>query len=176
MNKSFLALALALSVLPITAVAQDTNSPPQLTDQQKQTMRATFERYRAQEDQLHQQLRYQILTALSAVHRRELASLIGALAIDPNPDLQSAATRIDRALASNERQRILTAHQNYETQKRQLHEQMRTEIQSELPAGRPNWSHGSRNGQAAAQHRQLTAGTIVLMALTLHMQMGPHGG
>ena len=53
MIKNFL-LAFALGMLPITALAQSTNALPQLTDQQKQAMRATFERYRAQEEQLHQ--------------------------------------------------------------------------------------------------------------------------
>ncbi len=86
MNKSFFSLVLAVSMLPATALAQNTNAPPALTDQQKQAMRATFERYGAQEQQLHQQMRYQILSALTPVHRRELASLIGSLAIDPNPD------------------------------------------------------------------------------------------
>lgn len=166
MNKSFFPLALALSVLPAAALAQNPSTPPQMTDQQKQAMRATFERYGALEVQLHQQLRYQILSALTAVHRRELASLIGELAIEPNPDVQSAATRIDRALLPYERQRILTAHQAFETQSRQLHEQMRTELQSELPAGHPSWGNGPRNESAPQQQRQLNAGVIVLMTLT----------
>jgi hypothetical protein len=178
MNKSIVALALALSVLPITAVAQDTNTstPPQLTDQQKQAIHATFQRYGAQEQQLHQQMRYQILSALTAVHRRELASLIGDLAIEVNPDLQAAATRIDRALLSSERQRILAAQQSFETQSRQLRDQMRTELQSELPAGFPARNHGPRNG--SRQPQQLDAGTIVLMTLTPHAGRGAdwHGG
>jgi hypothetical protein len=168
MNKSFFALALALSMLPVTALAQDTNAPPQLTDQQKQAIRATFQRYGAQEEQLHQQMRYQILSALTPNHRRELGMLIGELAVAPNPDLQAAATRIDRALSSSEQQRILAAHQAFETQSRQLRDQMRTELQSELPAGRPNWGRGSRNGWAPQQQRQLDAGTILLMTLTPH--------
>jgi hypothetical protein len=172
MIKNFL-LAFALGMLPITALAQSTNALPQLTDQQKQAMRATFERYRAQEEQLHQQMRYQILSALTPVHRRELASLIGELSIDPNPNLQDAAARVDRALLSSERQRILSAHQTFETQSRQLHEQMRTELQSELPA-HPGGDNGHRNG-FAPQH-QVTAGMIVLMTLTPRPPMGRHGG
>jgi hypothetical protein len=175
MNKCYFALALALSVLPVNALAQDTNGPPQLSDQQKQAMRATFERYGAQEEQLHQQMRYQVLSAVTAVHRRELASLIGELAIEPNPDFTGAAARIDRALLPSERQRILAAHQAFETQRRQLHEQMRTELQSELPAGHPNWGNGPKNG-SAPQRRQLDAGTIVLMTLSPHPPMGGHGG
>jgi hypothetical protein len=168
MNKSFFALALALSVLPVTALAQNTDAPPQLTDQQKQAIRATFERYGAQDEQLHQQMRYQILSALTPNHRRELGLLIGELAIAPNPDLQDAATRIDRALSSSEQQRVLAAHQAFQTQSRQLREQMRTELQSELPAGHLNWDRGSRNGSVPQRRRQLDAGTIVLMTLTPH--------
>jgi hypothetical protein len=176
MTKSFF-IAIALSVLPVTALAQNAGGPPQLTDQQKQTMQATFQRYGAQEEQLHQQVRYQILSALSPVHRRELASLIGQLAIDPNPNLETAAANIDRALSGSERQRILAAHQSFETQSRQLHEQMRAELQNELPAGHPSWHGGSKNGSAPPQ-RQLDAGMIVLMTLTPHpqMHMGWHGG
>lgn len=177
MKKSFFALALALSVLPVTALAQDTNAPPMPTDQQKQAMRATFERFGAQEQQLHQQMRYRVLSALTPVHRRELASLIGALAIEPDPDFRAAATRIDRALMSSERQQILSAHQNFETQSRQLHEQMRTELQSQLPAAHPSWNKGPMNA-SRRQPRQLDAGTIVLMTLTPHpaMGLGWHGG
>jgi hypothetical protein len=116
-------------------------------------------------------MRYQILSALTPNHRRELGMLIGELAIEPNPDLQAAATRIDRALLSSEQQRILAAHQAFETQSRQLREQMRTELQSELPAGHPGWRNGQRNG-SAPQQRQLDAGTIVLMTLTPHESRG----
>lgn len=172
MKRSAFALAFALSALPITALAQNTNAPPQPTDQQRQALRATFERYGAQEEQLYQQMRYQILSALTPMHRRELASLIGELAIEPNPDLQAAATRIDRALLSSERQRILAADEAFHTQSRQLHEQMRTELQSELPAGLPSRDNGPRNDAARQEHRQLDAGTIVLMTLTPHPPMG----
>ncbi len=131
-----------------------------------QAVRATFERFGAQEEQLHQQMRYQILSALTPNHRRELGLLIGELAIAASPDLQDAATRIDRALSSSEQQRILAAHQAFQTQSRQLREQMRTELQSELPAGHPSWDRGPRNGSAPEQRRQLDAGTIVLMTLS----------
>lgn len=173
MKRNIFLLAFALGVLPVTGLAQSTNAQPQLTDQQKQAMRATFERYRAQEEQLHQQMRYQILATLTLVHRRELASLIGELAIEPDPNVQDAAARVDRALLSSERQRILSAHQAFETQSRQLHEQMRTELQSDLPA-HPGGDNGPRNG--SAPRHQFTAGMIVLMALTPRPRMGGHGG
>ncbi len=174
MTRNLFSLALALSVLPIPALAQSSGAPPQLTDQQKQAMHATFARYGAQQEQLRQQMRYDVLSALTPAHRRELASLIGQLAIEPNPDLQDAAARIDRALSSYERQRIVAAQQSFEVQRRQLRAQMRSELQSELPA-RPNGDKGPGSGPPR-QHPQLSTGMIVLMTLTPHPPMGEHGG
>jgi hypothetical protein len=181
MNRSILALALALSVIPISALAQDTNAPSGPTDQQRQAMHQTFERFAQQEEQLHQQMRLQILSSLSSVHRRAVAATIGELAIAENPDQQSAAKRLDSILSPGEQQRILAAHEAFKAQSRQLHEQMRTELQSEMPAAHADMmNHGQQNG-AMPQNRQLDAGTLVLMALSPHammgmMGMGWHGG
>ncbi len=173
MNRSLIALALAVSLVPAAALAQD--APPQPpTDQQRQAMHQTFERYAQQEEQLHQQLRYQVLSALSPVHRRAVAATIGELAIEENPDIQGAAKRLDMMLSPAERQRILAAHSAFREQSRQLHQQMRTEMQNEMPAGHPPMT-GKPNG--SMQHPQPDAGTILLMALTPHpmMGMGWHG-
>lgn len=175
MNRSFLALALALSVLPIAALAQDAGAPAAPTDQQRQAMHQTMERFAQQEEQLHQQMRLQILSALSSVHRRAVAATIGELAIAANPDLQAAAKRLDQILSLGEQQRIMAAHATFKQQSQQLHEQMRSELQSEMPAGHP-WMGGPPRG-AMSQHPQPDAGTIVLMALSPHpmMGMGWHG-
>ena len=173
MNKNFFALVLSLAVLPVAAAAQtNTVAAPALSDQQRQMLHLTFERFGQQEQQLHQQLRSQVLAALTPVHRRELATLIGQLAIAPNPDLQAAATQIDRALLSSERGRILSAHQSFETQSRQLHEQMRAEMQREFP----NMPDHPPMGNGMPQHPQLNAGAIVLMSLVPHPHMDWHGG
>ena len=86
---------------------------------------------------------------------------------------------MDAMLSPGERQRIVAAHASFAEQSRQLHEQMRTELQSEMPAGQPGFmNHGSQNG-AMPEHRQLNAGMLVLMALTPHPpmlgMMGWHG-
>ena len=173
MNRSILTLALALSVLPTAALAQDNGVPPALNDQQRQAMHQTFERFGQQEEQLHQQFRYQVLSTLSPVHRRAVAATIGELAIEPNPDIQAAAKRLDQILSGAEQSRILAAHQAYKQQSQQLHEQMRTELQSELPAGQ---SPMNRPQNATRQHFNPDAGTIVLMTLSPHpMGMGWHG-
>jgi hypothetical protein len=173
MNKSFFALAIALSVLPVAAAAQD--NQPQLTPDQRQALQQTFQRYGAQEEQLHQQMRYQMLSTLSPVHRRAVAATIGELAISPDPDLDGAAKRLDQMLSSYERTRILAAHQAFVDQSRQLHEQMRTEIQSELPADHPAWTgHGPPNGRMTPPN--FDAGTLLLMELSPHPKMMGHFG
>jgi len=167
MSKSLFALALAFSVLPIRALAQDTSAPPQPTPEQRQAMHQTFEQFGQQEEQLHQQMRYRILSALSSVHQRAVAATIGELAIAPNPDIEGAAKRLDMILSPGERQQVLAAHDAFRTQSMQLHEQMKQQLQSEMPADHPDWmSHGPPNGAMP-----LDAGTILLMTLTPHPMM-----
>ncbi len=166
MNRQILALALVLSVVPVAALAQDTSAPAAPTADQRQAMHQALQRFAQQEDQLHQQMRWQILSALSPVHRRAVGATIGELAIAQSPDIQGAAKRLDEMLSGSERQRIVAAHAAFAAQSRQLHEQMRTELQSEMPAGHPQlMGHGPQNG-AMPSHPELDAGTLLLMALT----------
>jgi hypothetical protein len=177
MNKSLLALALALSVLPIAALAQDANAPAAPTADQKQAMHQTFERFAQQEEQLHLQMRQQMLSALSPVHRRAVAATIGDLAVADNPDVKAAAQRLDQMLSSSERGRILAAHSSFRDQSRQLHEQLRTEMQSAMPAGHPDMM-GQRPNGASMPRPPSDPGSLLLMALTPHgmgMGMGWHG-
>ena len=178
MNKSFLALALALSVMPLAAVADDSSAPPQMTPEQRQAMRQTFERYATQEEQLRQQMRLQVLNSMTPVHRRAVGATIGDLAIEANPDVTAAAKRIDTVLSPGERQRIIAAHSTFFTQSRQLHDQMRTELRSEMPAdAHPPSTDGPRNHTNAMQ---FDAGTLLLGVLSPRPRMmgmghGPGG-
>src|SRR5579863_3106137 len=138
MKNSLLALALALGMMPIATLAQDTNAPPVMTDQQREAMHQTFERFAQQEMQLHQQMRSQILSSLSPIHLREIGATIGNLAIAQNPDVQAAAKQIDRVLSPGERQRVVSAHEAFRSQSQQLHDQMRAQMQSMMPAGHPD--------------------------------------
>lgn len=166
MNRSFLALALALSVLPTAALAQDTGARPALTDQQRQAMRQTFEQFAQQEKQLHEQFRNQVLSSLSAVHRRAIAATIGELAVESNPDIQAATKRLDQILSAAERSRIMQAHDAYRAQSRQLHEQMKSDMDRIVP-NHPTMDHPENK----MQHPQPDAGTILLMALIPHPMM-----
>jgi hypothetical protein len=174
MNRTFLALALALSVIPIAALADDSDARPQLTPTQRQAMQQTFQRFAAQEEQLHQQMRFQILSAMSPVHRRAVGATIGDLAIAPNPDLTAAAKRLDALLSPGERQRVLAAHTAFFTQSLQLHDQMRSELRSEMPAADhpPSTKHDNDNEMAQMQP---DAGTVLLGVLSPHPHMmGDH--
>jgi hypothetical protein len=181
MNRSFLALALALCVIPIAALADDSNNaPPSLTPAQRQAMYQTFQGFAQQEKQLHQQLRYQILSSLTPVHRRAVGTTIGELAIEASPDPQAAAKRLDTILSPGEQQRILAAHSTYKTQSEQLREQLRTQLQSELPAGaHDGWMKHDENNRTSHERRQLDAGTLLLATLSPRshgMDMDHHHG
>lgn len=165
MTKRILTLALALSVLPLTALAQDANNagPPGPTPEQRQAMQQTFQ----QMEQLHQQMRTQMLSTVSQVHLRAIASEIGYLAISANPDPQATAKRIDAILSPGERSRIISEHQNFMSQMMQLHQQMR----SQMPTDRPMPEHPMMSGPMA-QTEMRDAGWILLHALPPH---GPEG-
>jgi hypothetical protein len=173
MNRSILALALALGAIPVGALAQQNSvTPPAPTADQRQAMRQTFQRFAQQEEQLHQQLRSQILSALTPVHLRAVGATIGELAVAPNPDPQAAAKRLDEMLSSGERSRILAAHQAFAAQSRQLHAQMKSELQSEMPAGQPDWTNRGPHNDMMAQHWQSDPGTLLLTALAPHPMFG----
>ncbi|MBV8343740.1 MAG: hypothetical protein JO190_01975 [Candidatus Eremiobacteraeota bacterium] len=173
-----MALALAFSVIPIAAVADDDKDWAQLSPAQRQAIHQTFERFATQEEQLHLQMRSQILSGLSPVHRRAVGATIGDLAVAANPDPEMAAKRLDMILSPGERQRVLTAHSSFYQQSRQLHDQMRTELRSEMPAdAHPSSSNHDRENQMAQM--QPDAGMVLLAVLSPHphmMDMGDHHG
>jgi hypothetical protein len=178
MSKSFFAFALALSLIPAAALAQDANASQQPTDAQRQQMHQMFQQFGQQERQLHDQLRAQILSVLTPVHRRALAAEIGNLVLSPNPDIDAAAKQIDAILSPGERQRILQAHSAYASQARQLHEQMKSQMQSEMPNWHPP-SHDDHMMSASMRAEMRDPGWIVLRALPPHehgtMGVGDHG-
>jgi hypothetical protein len=166
MSKSFFALALALSLIPAVALAQDTNTSQQPTDAQRQAMHQMHEQFEQSERQLHDQLRSQVLSGLTPAHRRAIAAEIGNLVISPNPDIDAAAKQIDAILSPGERQRILEAHAAYASQARELHEQMKSQLQSEMPDFQP--STRDHMMTAAMQMQMRDPGWILLRALPPH--------
>jgi hypothetical protein len=172
MNKGILAFALALTILPVTALAQQNApaGPPDLTPAQQQALKTTFQAFRQQEEQLHTQFRTQVLASISPIHRKVVAEEIGQLAISANPNPELVAKQIDSLLSPSERQAILNAHSSLKTAAKALHEKMKAQIESQMPAGMPHHDHSSMS----KQHMQYNpdAGTIVLMTLG----GGEHGG
>lgn len=168
MKTALFGLALALGMMPIATLAQNTNTRPVLTDQQRQALQQTFEQYHQQETQLHQQMRSQIIGSISPAHLRAIGAAIGELAISPNPNFQAATRRIDQILSAGERGRIMTLHSTYKTQSEQLHQQMRADLQRELPAmGQHQWKSDDDHKQME-QHAPLDAGMILLKTLSGH--------
>jgi hypothetical protein len=177
MSKSFFALALALNLIPAVALAQDSSPAQQPTDAQRQAMHQMHEQFEQSERQLHDQLRSQVLSGLTPAHRRAIAAEIGNLVVSPNPDIDAAAKQIDAILSPGERERILQAHAAYASQARQLHEQIKSQLQSAMP----NWHPSTREHvmSAAMQMEMRDPGWILLRALPPHehgtMGMGDHG-
>jgi hypothetical protein len=169
MNRSIFALALAVAVMPLAALAQETNAPaPPASDQTGQA----FEQFAQQERRLRDEMRSQMLASLSPVHLRAVAATIGDLAVAQTPDPQAAAQRLDQILSPGERQRILAAHAAFTEQSRQLHEQMMTQLQSEMPAAHADWvNHWPPNGA----HMPDDAGTVLLMVLAPHPMLEMSG-
>jgi hypothetical protein len=170
MSKRLLALAFALSLIPIAAAAQDTSAPSAPSDAQRQALRQTFEQFGQQEEQLREQLRGQILSGLTPVHRRAIAAEIGDLAVAENPDPAATAKRIDMILSPGERQRIIQAHQAFATQTHTLYDQARAQILQMMPAGHSPMGDHRMMGQGMPQEMN-DAGWIVLHALPPH---APH--
>ncbi len=179
MKNVLLALSLALALGPVAVLADTnaTNAPParpQLTQQQRQALEKTFETFRTQEEKLHEQLRTQVLNSISPAHRTTIAGIIGNLAISPNPDPQAAAKQLDTLLSQGEQQRILALHASFRTQSKSLHEQMKAQLASEMPAGPKPPGHDGWGGQNQHQMPNLDAGTLLLHVLS-HSGMGHLG-
>jgi hypothetical protein len=179
MKTGFLALALALTLLPISAIAQNAPPPeaqPAMTDQQRQAMYNTFKQIHTQEETLHKQLRAQVLASLTPLHRQAVASLIGQLAIAANPDEAVTAKQIDVLLSNGEKSQILAAHSNYLNQSKALHQQAMAQMQKYLPSGGPE-SGKQHMGMHGKSHTQVTdPATILLHVLSSDGDMHGHGG
>jgi hypothetical protein len=129
--KVFTTLGLILALSPAAALAQttapDTALPPHPSF-------AAMEQMHAQMEQLHQQARLQILAALTPAHRALLASVVGQLAIAPNPDRAGAARTLDAALTQTEGRTILSVVANERTQSHSMMEAARQQFEASLTA------------------------------------------
>jgi hypothetical protein len=176
MKNLCLALALALFAVPASAVAQDAPPAaaapalpprPQLSPAQRQAMFKTMSEFRGKEMQLHQQLRSQMLGALSPEHRTAVANIIGQMAISASPDPGGAAKQIDALLTPAEKQSITTAHGQFVDQSRTLMQQMMSQMKSTMPSPPPGApQHAMMAAQRWQKHNEIVdPGTILLTTL-----------
>jgi hypothetical protein len=180
MRNVIVALALALTLIPVSALAQTTPTGVRsITPAQRQAMFQQFQAFHEREEQLHQQFRAQILGSLSADQRNNAANVIGQLAISTNPDPKAAAAQLDSMLSQGQKQQILSAHNTFRAQSKAIHEQMFRQMRNEMPGG-PMGEHGGFKGMQGMQHTQMQpdAGEILLHALggfggDHHMMGGP---
>jgi hypothetical protein len=167
MKNVFVALSLALALIPVSALADDQASPgaPALSPAQRQQMFQTFRAFHQREEQLHQQFRAQLLGTLTAAHRAAVANAIGQLAVASNPDPQRAAAQLDSLLSQSEKEQILSAHNTFRTQAKALHDQMKSQMHDEMPAGPPPMGHPD-GGEMHGSQMQPDAGQILLHVLS----------
>jgi hypothetical protein len=166
MKNVFVALSLALTLIPVSALAQTTPTGVRsITPAQRQAMFQQFQAFHQREEQLHQQFRAQVLGTLSADQRTSVANLIGQLAVSSNPDPQAAATQLDSVLSQGQKQQILSAHNTFKAQSKSLHEQMMRQMRNEMPGGGPPM--GGHEGMQGMQRTQMQpdAGMILLHLL-----------
>jgi hypothetical protein len=180
MKKVFLALFLALSMVPVAAYADDYGqvaAPSSMTPAQRQMMSTTLRSFGQREEQLHLQFRSQILGAISSEHRNAVAGLIGQLAISSNPDPRAAAQQIDSLLSQSEQQAILSAHNTFRQQSKALHDQLHRQLQSEMGQGMPRHQNAPGTMEQRKPSEQPDAGEVVLHTLAHFepMEMDHHG-
>jgi hypothetical protein len=169
MKQSLLALALALTMLPVAAAAQTVTPDggrPTLTPEQRQAMQTQMEAAHKQMDAYHTQFRTSLLGSLSAIHRQAFANIVGALAIAPKPDEDAAARQIDAILSPAERSSILAAHNTFKSQLKALHEQMKAQWERNNPQGNNAPPMGPRPPMANTERPEMNdPGHILLHGL-----------
>ncbi|HZZ00531.1 MAG TPA: hypothetical protein VFE36_13255 [Candidatus Baltobacteraceae bacterium] len=180
MKNVIVALTLALSLIPVSAMAQTSPSGVRsITPAQRQAMFQQFQAFHQREEQLHQQFRSQVLGTLSGEQRTSVANLIGQLAISSNPDFNSAAAQLDSVLSQGQKQQILNAHNTFRAQSKSLHEQMMRQMRNEMPGGPSMGEHSGAKGMMQHTQMQPDAGMILLHVLgggfggDHHMMGGP---
>lgn len=179
MRYLLLALTLTLTIAPVAVTAADTPpSPPPPGTSAQGWKHGNFGAFMQQEMQLMRQFRTQALSALSTEHRNAIGGIIGAMAVSASPDPRAAATQIDGVLNQNERQAILSARDSFKQQSLALHQQMRAQMQQQMPG-----SQGSPRPMRSPGPNANDPGSILLMALApgsgmrmMHGPGGPRGG
>jgi len=168
MKLNVLALLLALGAAPSLALAQ--TAPPAPPAAGMRAHSQEFRQFAQQARSMQLAARSQMLSALTAEHRAEIARVIGSLAISTNPDPRAAARDIDAMLSPRERDAILSAQTAERSQMQALHQQMLAQMEQAHPemAQRMQQMHArmdQMHGQAGGRRHAPTAGSILLRTL-----------
>lgn len=131
MKHAFVAAFAALVLTAAPALGQ--GAPPPRTP--NPAMRQQFGQMHRELEQIHQTARTTMLNALTPAHKALLAQIAGELATANQPDYDAAASRLDAALSSSEKQTILNAAQTARTQMRSKMQSMHSMMPGEGPPG-----------------------------------------
>jgi len=180
--KRSIVLSLALMLAPASALAQSEppGPPPDgaaAFSTPSPAQRAAMEQFRTAAQQYHIQTRSNMLASLSPAHRSALASLVGQLALTPNPNYKAAIAQVDAMLSPNERTSIVNISTAERNSMHALMQQQRAAMASTLtPAQQSEMAQREAKRQAfEASHPRPThvpdPGAILLRTLA-----SPAGG
>lgn len=171
----YVTTAALLLALGASAPAFAQTPPPTPNAGQRQE----FRQMRQQMEQIHKQARAEILGALTPAHKSLLATVAGQLATSVNPDYNAAAQRLDAALSSGEKQKIVAAAQSAMAKARAAMEAMRAQMPQE-PGGPMMRAGGMGMGPHGAQEsKRMTDAGWILLHMTaaggpgMHMEHPP---
>jgi hypothetical protein len=147
-------LAIALSALPLGAIAGETFAPtPQMLQMD------------AQLHQLSVQARTAVLQAITPQHRQLLAQVVGSLAISPDPNFAAAAKQLDASLSQQEAQSVLRISTQFHQQMHALMQTHMQQMERNDPKEAGETKTESHNVMYMGGHgpEQMDAGTCLLM-------------
>jgi hypothetical protein len=169
-------LAVALSAIPLGAIAGELAAPVAPSMPGMSGPPPEMAQMDAQMRQLHIQARSAMLQAISAQHRQLLAQIVGNLAISPNPDFAGATKQLDAALSAQEAQAVVRIQT-------QFHQQMDQLMQAHIRQMESSAGHeaGAPQGQTRIEYRtdgdhqrQIDPGECLLMLANPGMGMMHH--
>lgn len=133
MKRSLLLPILALALTPAVAGAQPmapSSGPPQLSTQQK----AQLEQLHAQIKQNRVELRTRLIASLTPAQRAQFATIVGQLALTPNPDPRAAAQAVDNILTPAEKQSVVSLASSERSSTKSIEQQEHAVFESSMTA------------------------------------------
>jgi hypothetical protein len=176
-----LSLALMLAPAPALAQSEPPGPPPDAAaagwSAPSPAQRAAMEQFRTAAQQYRVQTRSNMLASLTPAHRTALASLVGQLALTPNPNYKAAIAQVDAMLSPNERTSIVTISTAERNSMRALMQQQRAALASTLtPAQQTEMAQREAKRQAFEASHPRPAHVPDPGAILLRTLASPAGG